>query len=222
MLARPGSPRLSLSSGAILLALVVFVGLEAAAMHLYPGGTWWDPAARGHRFWQNFLCDLEWRVALDGQPNALGARVAQAAMLVLVSAFAPFWGIVPRLFVRARTRARAVRALGWTSVVGMAAVSLMPSERFGALHAVAVVVAGVPGLTATALATIGLLGGEPRPRIAGWLGAAVLASAAIDFLLYVHTAVRGGPGPPLLPGIQKVALTLLLAWMATVAVRARA
>jgi len=195
-------------------------------MHLYPGGTWWDRAARGHRFWQNYLCDLEWRVALDGRPNLLGARFAEGAMLSLIFAFVPFWWIVPRALAdpgaaRRSAWAAAVRLLGCASVAGMVAVALMPSEYFGALHGVAVVVAGVPGLTAAVLATLMLLRAEPRPRIAGWLGATMLVFALVDFALYVDTMWAGGPGPIALPAIQKVALMSLMAWMAAVALRAR-
>jgi hypothetical protein len=217
-------PRLQPAPAAILAAVAAFVWLELAAMHEYPGGTWWDRSTRGHRFWQNYLCDLEWRVALDGQSNALGARYAQAGMLLLIAGFVPFWWIAPRLFGPTRgpkTLGRVVRALGLASVAGMAAVSLMPSERFGALHGVAVVVAGVPGLSAALLAIFGLLRGEPRPRVAGFLGAAMLVFAMLDFILYVRTMALGGPGPLLLPAAQKVAVVLLLGWMSVVAVRAR-
>src|ERR1019366_7112935 len=85
-----------LKSVAILCGVAAFAALETAAMALYPGGTWWNPAARGHRFWQNYLCDLEWRVALNGQTNHWGSRLAQAAMLVLVLTLAPFWLPPPR------------------------------------------------------------------------------------------------------------------------------
>jgi hypothetical protein len=225
-------PRLQPARTAILVAVAGFVWLELAAMHAYPGGTWWDRTTRGARFWQNYLCDLEWRVALDGEPNPVGSRLAQAAMLLLVAGFVPFWWVLPRLFTGARagpgTRAlgRAVRGLGIAGVAGMAAVSLLPSDRFGALHGVAVIVAGVPALSAALLAAFGLLRGEPRPRVAGLLGASTLAFAMLDFLLYARTLSLGalgglgGPGPMLLPAIQKVAVLLLLAWMAAVAVRA--
>jgi hypothetical protein len=219
-------PRPQPARAAVLAAVGAFVGLELAAMRAYPGGTWWDRTTRGARLWQNFLCDLEWRVALDGRPNPVGSRLAEAAMLVLVAGFLPFWWIVPRLFTPPRappgTRAlgRSVRALGLVSVGGMSAVTLLPSDRFGALHGAAVVVAGVPGLAAALLATLGLLRGEPAPRVAGWLGAATVACALLDFVLYVRTMALGGPGPLLLPATQKVAVALLLAWMSAVAVRA--
>ena len=200
---------------AVAACVGAFVALIVPAMALYPGGTWWDPHAVGHRFWTNFLCDLEWRTALNGTPNPVGARLAAGAMLSLVLAFVPFWPLAARLFAAYSRLAAAVRVLGWTSVFGMIAVALMPSERFGALHGVAVVVAGLPGLSAAVLAATGQL--LARRMLPGALGAAMVLFAILDFVLYVHTMLHGGPGPLVLPVAQKLALLLLLAWMLVVA-----
>jgi hypothetical protein len=204
----------------ILGCVVGFVALELIAMRLYPGGTFWDRTTRGARFWQNFVCDLESPVALNGEPNDLGARCAQVAMLLMVIGFAPFWWVLPRLFARLRHLGNAVRALGLASLAGIVGVTLMPSSRFGAWHGVMVIVAGVPGLSATGLAVAGLARAESRPRIAAAIGAAMLACALVDFALYTRTMVYGGPGPVLLPIAQKLALLLLLAWMLLAAWRA--
>ena len=99
----------------------------------------------------------------------------------------------------------------------MAAVTLMPSDRFGAMHGMAVMVAATTGLAATVLAAVGQL--RAGDRVAGWLGVSVLAFAGVDFALYVRTFGSGGPGPLALPAVQKVALLLLLAWMGVVAAR---
>jgi hypothetical protein len=210
-------------AAALLLACIaLFLALSAAAMALYPGGTWWDPTTHGARFWQNFLCDLEWNPALNGAPNPVGSRLAQAAMLVMIAGFVPFWWIAPRLFPARRALGMAERALGLTSVAGMIAVVLMPSDRFGALHGVAVVVAALPGLSAALLAIAGMLRGDTAgARAAGAVGGAMLAVAIADFALYVDTILHGGPGSRAIPAAQKVALLLLLAWMTLVAARVR-
>jgi hypothetical protein len=208
-----------LDAVAIVCGVAAFAALEIAAMALYPGGTWWDATARGHRFWENYLCDLEWRVALNGQPNPIGSRLAEAALLVLVLALAPFWRAVPRLFASDARSGGAVRALGLVSVAATVAVVFMPSERFGALHGAMVVVATVPGLVAAGLAVRGLLAGEPRPRLAATIGASMLAVAVVDFVLYVSHLVGHREGTPLVPTLEKVALLLLLAWMVAVARR---
>jgi hypothetical protein len=204
----------------ILASVTGFIVLEVLAMRLYPGGTWWDRTTEGHRFWLNFLCDLESRVSLNGDPNTVGSRVAQAAMLLMVLGLLPFWWIVPRLFPGFPRLGSAVRALGLASLGGIVAVVLMPSSRFGALHGAAVFVAGAPGLTAAVMAVAGLARAEARPRIAAGLGAGMLLFAVADFVLYAHTMLCGGPGPILLPIAQKLALLLLLAWIVVVAQRA--
>ena len=211
-----------LLSNAVLVGLALFIALMAVAMACYPGGTCWDVTTRGHRFWQNFLCDLEWAVARNGEPNPIGSRAAEGAMVILALAMAPHWILVARVLATRPVLAGLVRGLGLAAVAGSLAVTVVPSNRFGVvLHAATVVVAGVPGLSATTLAVAGLFTREPRPRIAATLGAALLAVAAGDFVLYLGTLVFGGPGPVLIPAAEKVALVLLLAWMARVAVAGR-
>jgi len=63
---------------AMLVAAGAFVVLFVLAVLEYPGGTDWDPRARGHHFWLNYLCDLTRSVALDGEPNPVGSVLAQA------------------------------------------------------------------------------------------------------------------------------------------------
>ena len=203
----------------IVAGVVGFWALELPAMALYPGGTWWDAHARGHRFWQNFLCDLEWRVALDGAPNPLGSRLATAAMLVLVASFAPLWLALPALFPAYPRLGRAVVALGLPSAGLTVATVFMPSERFGAWHGVMVVAASLPGLGAAGLSLVALAIAEPRPRFAAALGAAFWAAALADLALYVHHLAAHVEGTPLIVVVEKVALFLLVAWMLTVAVR---
>jgi len=207
------------AAAAILGCIAGFVALELPAMRLYPGGTWWDRTTQGARFWQNFLCDLEGQTALNGAPNPLGASLAKAAMLLLVVSLVPFWLVVTTLFAELPRLGRAVRRLGLLSVAATLAVPWMPSDRFGAFHGVAVVVAGVPGLTAAAMAVAGLATREPAPRVAAVLGGSMLVFAIADFVLYVWTVVSHGPGTIVLPAVQKVALGLLLGWMVTVAMR---
>jgi hypothetical protein len=206
---------------AVVASVVGFVALESAAMWLYPGGTWWDATTHGHRFWQNYLCDLEWRVALDGAPNALGSALAQTAMTLLVAGLAPVWIALPGLFsAGARFLSRAVPALGLLSVAATLAAIGMPSDRFGSLHGAAVIVACVPGLTAAGLAVFGLWRDESRPRVAAGLGGSMLAFASVDFVLYAAHFLGHSEGTPLVPALEKVALVLLLSWMVAVALHA--
>jgi hypothetical protein len=208
-----------LNAVTIFSSVTGFSALQVWAMHLYPGGTWWDRGVIGYRFWENYVCDLEWEVALGGSPNHLGARVARAAVLVLVAGFVPFWLALPALLPARHRTGSAVRALGMVSVAGLFAVAWMPSDRAGALHGAAVITASVPGLAATSLAVAGLLGGEPRQRVAGWTGAALLGFAAADLALYVSHLLRHVEGTPLVVVLEKIAVLLLLAWMLEVGAR---
>lgn len=204
---------------AVIAGVLAFAALELPAMLLYPGGTWWDKGTVGYRFWQNYLCDLEWHVALDGQDNTLGSQFARAALLVLVAGLAPFWLIVPSLFAEHGRLGRAIQVLGLVAVAGSVAVAFMPSDRFGALHGAMVIVSGVPGLTAAALTVAALLAWGPRPRVEGWIGGLMMAFSLANFVIYTIHWVTGDEPTIRLPAIQKVSLGLLMAWMTRVALR---
>ena len=213
--------RARLAAWAVLVAEAAFVVLYAVALRTYPGGTWFDrqePAS----FWKNFLCDLEWEVALDGLPNPVGARAMKLGMIALSLAFAPLWLLVPRVFARGGGVAlgRAVEIAGVVSALGTLAVPLTPSDRFGAWHSLAVVVAGIAGLLAAVLGLLGLFRHEVRPKIAAAIGAGMLATAAVDLVLYVRLVVTKGDVPLALPVLQKVALVLTLSFMTWVAAAA--
>lgn len=204
---------------AILASVAVSAALLGAAMRLYPGGTWCDPAAEGHAFWANFLCDLEWKVALNGRPNPVGSTVAGAGMASLALGVGVFFQVVPALFGPGGASRRAVRLLGGASTVGTAAVVLMPSERFGDLHGVVVIVTAAPGLAGAVLAVAALARGEPRPRVCAALGGASVCAAVVDLGLYARHFVDRTDCAPLVPALQKVAVLLLLGWLTAVSAR---
>jgi hypothetical protein len=209
-----------LNAVAILASVVLFVVLEAAAMRLYPGGTWWDSHALGHRFWQNFLCDVEWRVALNGTPNPLGSKLAFAAMATLALGLGPFWFAAARTSANGGSRrvGAAVRVSGVVSVAAVLAVISMPSDAFGDVHGAVVIAAGLLGFVASTLAVVGLA--RARRAVAASLGAATLTAATVDLVLYASHFAAHIPDSPVTPALEKVALGLLLAWMLAVAVLA--
>jgi hypothetical protein len=215
-----GAPTTDAASAAIVAAVVGFVALIVLAMAEYPGGTGWDATTRGSDFWLNYLCDLERSVALNGQPNAFGSALAQAAMLVLASGLLVFWWALPRLFPASPRLGCAVRALGLATLPGMLAVSLLPSDRFPAWHPIAMVLAGLPGLAAAALGVLGMAR-EPPLRIATAVGGAAVVTSMVDFVLYVRQFAGVGPGPTALAVLERAALILVLAWMCVIAWGAR-
>jgi hypothetical protein len=204
---------------AVLAALAAFVLLVIPAMRAYPGGTDWNRAARGHDFWLNYLCDLTRQVALNGQRNRAGSAFAQAALAALALGLVPFWWELPRLFPSRARLGTAVRVLGSLGAAGALAVVLMPSDSFGGLHGIMIALAGPPGLTAALLAVLGLAREERSPRAAAGIGAAMLLTASVDFVLYVRF-LGAGPAPMVVAILEKISTMLLIAWMAAVSLRA--
>ncbi len=210
--------RIRAASAAMLFAAGAFVVLFALAVRAYPGGTDWDRAARGHDFWLNYICDLMRGTALNGQPNPVGSVLAQASAVALALGLLPLWWLLAHLLPSRARLGTAVRWLGSVAVVGLVAVVLMPSDRFGAWHAVAIALTGPPGLLAAVLAVAGLAREERAPRIAAGIGAALVLTSAVDLVLYfVYLSTIA---PVVVAVLEKAALVLLVAWMAAVSVRA--
>ncbi|TKD10195.1 hypothetical protein [Polyangium fumosum] len=198
----------------VLGALVLSLLLMAAAMALYPGGTWLDRASPGHDFLRNFFCDLTADRALNGQTNP-GASFAKAGMVLLSAGTLPFWFLVTRLFSERARLGLAVRGLGLASALAAIAVPLAPSQRYGLLHAGLIFVAGVPGLFAGGLATFGLVTTNHGSRTPARLAGLTAGLAALDGALYAaHVASGVEITSALLPALQKLAALALVAWMA--------
>lgn len=202
---------------AVAGSLCVFGVLIGLAMHAYPGGTAWDVTTHGHDFWQNYLCDLERQIALNGAANTTGARLAQAAMLALASGAAPFWWTIARLFVYVPLRAP-VRWMGGLSTVAIVGVAALPSDRFPSIHPSLLALGGIAGLFAASCSVLGLL---RRERVAALVGATTFVVSAVDLLLYAWSLRSGGNAPVAVAVLERVALLLALAWMAIVAWRSR-
>jgi hypothetical protein len=201
--------------GAILFALFVHVACSAAAIGRYPGGTWCDRGSDGHSLWANFLCDLLHAHALNGQENP-GAGLARVSMLALIAAFALFWasvgrGAVPTLGSRVLSVAASL------SVLGMIAVPLLASDRFPRGHGAAVMLAGGPGFLAMSLSVMIVF--RQGQRTLGSVGALAILISIVDMALYVKSYFGSGDCVPLLPVLQRIALVLVLGFLAGVAVR---
>jgi hypothetical protein len=202
----------------VFASVVGFVALLLPAMRDYPGGTVWDRTTRGSDFWFNYLSDLQRSVALNGEPNVEGARLAQAAMLVLAAGLASTWWLAARLLRERPRLGRAVRASGVASVLGAIAAALLPSDRFAVGHELSVVAGGASGLIATGLAVVGFAARWRSERLLlTALGSATLLVSGVDFLLYVEHLGRAGPPLALGPLLERVANILLLLWMSAIA-----
>jgi hypothetical protein len=213
------SPRTSTTRAPLALAssVVAFVVLFYAAACAYPGGTHFDHASVGHDLWRNTLCDVTRTVALDGRPNTAACTLARVAMIVLAAGLGTFFMLVPRLFPARRRTAMLVRALGSLAAVGAVGVVLLPSDRFPSLHGVAVVSAGIPGLTASLVSLHAVMRERTSARAVILFGALALGVAAVDFALYVSELVSDGPSQLAVAVLERIATALLLAWMLAVA-----
>jgi hypothetical protein len=189
------------------------------AMSAYPGGTAWDPTTRGHDFWQNYLCDLERAVALDGHSNDLGAALARIAMASLGVASLAFWHLLPEFFPERTALGRGTRAFGLVSAIGILAVALLPGDRFPGLHPALMLAAGGPGILAAAVGVVGLATRAPFRGLAA-LGAGAMVASALDLALYVRQLFVSSPDPVLIAVLERVSLILALAWVGLVALSA--
>jgi len=201
---------------ALLGSVAVFLGLYVTAIALYPGGTWFDRHAPGYDLLRNFVCDLTQPIALDGRANRLGSMFGKASMLALDAGLSVHFLGALRLGRPTPRMARAIRVAAAFSFVGIAAVPLLPSLEVGVLHSIAVLVGTSAGLLAGGFA-ITVLAGSPYRRIAR-LGMAMFATAFVDAGIYAWSTFVSGATPLALPVIQRLALVLLVAWLASVGV----
>ena len=185
----------------------------AGAMALYPGGTWLDRRAPGHSFFANFLCDLTQPVSLSGIDNRLGALSAQVGMLFFALALGAFFWSVPGQFIPQARATLWVRALGICAVLAFVSVPLLPSQRFGNVHALLALLAGGLGIGAAFFAVLSLARSHRRARRLALLGALALAVGVLDALLFVSYWGDPTPTPLIVPAAQKLAALCLCAWM---------
>jgi hypothetical protein len=202
----------------MVMAVAGFVVLVVAAARAYPGGTHFDHARVGHDFWRNTLCDLTRTVALDGSPNTPGAALAASALIVLALGLGAFFLALPRLFASSHARlARSVRTLGAVTVPLAIAVVLLPTDRFGRLHGVAIFFAGTTGLAAAGLALRALVPAARAPRAVVVCGVLAALLASLDFALYMTELLTAGPAQVAVAVLERLATLVLLAWMLAVA-----
>ncbi len=209
---------------AVAALVLIFVAQVTAAAALYPGGTWLHRQRIGHDLWGNFVCDLTQPVALNGRPNALGARFGAAALLTFTVALTLVWQHFAALLQGpAARRGRFIAAAGTLGCAALVAVPCTPSLRFGRVHAAVVLTAVAASLAALGAATVALLrhlppdtSTAPRRTLARALSVALVLAVLIDAGLYAYSLAPGGRIVPLLPALQRVATALSLGWMLAV------
>lgn len=194
------------------LSVFGFAALFAAAMALYPGGTWYDRAARGHHFWSNYLCDLQGPVALNGADNRWGALFAQSALVLLGLGLLALWIAVGTWPGKTSRAARNLRLFAALATPGLLIVPLVPTAEFGKLHGLVVLVSAPFSFVAFAHSLLALGPIAPTLRTLATFGWAVMTLALLVFALYAFAHLTGRE-LRVLPAAQKVVLLLTLAWL---------
>jgi len=227
---------------AVPALLGAFVCLYAAAALAYPGGTWEDPSTVGHSFFFNYYCDLMRPTALNGQPNPLGARLAELGQLVFALALGPFFFVAPAIFemrpisgrplsgpgpsarrdaiasplTSGRRLGRAVRVLGAVACVAGVGVVFMPSWRFGqTVHGIMLLLCGLPAIAALVCVMVGTWRVPALRALAAALVVTMIATLAI-FVRQMAIGVESSPG---LAPLQRIDFGLALAWMTLTSLR---
>lgn len=204
-----------MSMGRVLVAMVcLFVLLHGLAAGLYPGGTWFHRGAEGYDLWLNFLCDVTQPTALNGAPNALGARLGVASFAALCGALGALWWHLAGVITPVAPRRG--RWLAWVGTVGclaLVAVPLTPSLRFGHLHAAVVLVAVTASLAALVMAVAAIARHLGSHRVLRAMGDALVLLVTLDAVLYAVSLPRWGVMLTALPMVQKLATLLGLGWM---------
>jgi len=206
------------SAAMVCGVLVLFSFAMGAAMGAYPGGTFFDPNRVGYDFWDNFWCDALRNPALNGLVNARGARMATIAMWVLSAGLLPFWGMAAELCVPTSefpsSAARgAIRWLGMGAMLGMMAVTLLPSNHFPFLHGFLVTFVGPMGILAAWIAVAKGRASRRVPGLASLLGSLALLMAIVNLAQYGRQFWLEAEPSPLLPGLQKLATLFFLSWV---------
>jgi hypothetical protein len=204
---------------ATCVALGVFVAALLVACLCYPGGSWTAPAESGFSIIRNFWCDLLRSQAINGADNARAKHLASVGFAALGVGLWPYWWVAAS--VLPGRRRRWVLQLGTASAACLAAMALLPSDRFPIAHGVVALCGGAHGMWAAgvSVATRSLV--EPRIGLRRAAGALVLVFAASNALLYMYVAYLRGPETVAQPIAQKLATLALLVWMLSTVDQAR-
>lgn len=113
------------------------LALALGAILRYPGGTTLDATSDGYSMSRNFLSDLGMTVAYNGRPNAFGASLFVASLLILIIGLGSGLAAIIRLHwadPSSRRWARGAAACGLFACAAFAGVAVTPENRVMAIH----------------------------------------------------------------------------------------
>jgi hypothetical protein len=132
-----GATRAYRLAGLLRYAAIQFVLLVAAAILVYPGGTWGDRSTTGYDLARNFLSDLGATHAFNGAANYISACLFAIALVtqgIAVSAFAWAWRDFAFSQARARRLGQLSAALGTACGAAFIGIALAPIDVALRLH----------------------------------------------------------------------------------------
>lgn len=171
---------------------------------MYPGGSFYDPAARGYHWEHDYWCELLAPVAKNGESN--NARpVAVAAMCILATGLIVFWYKVPVIFHDKKTLNTTIR------IGGIGSMLVMPLMLTG-IHDPIINAAGMFGVVALISITINFFSHGMTGF--GWFTVFCILLCGINNYVYYT-----GQFTYYLPLIQKFTFISFLSWFAALSVK---
>jgi hypothetical protein len=197
----------SINRRLLAVALAVFVALLGAAMACYPGGDWVDTQSSGYRFWDNFLCDLLFTEAINGEANTAGSVLAAlAAMELMVFGWVPIWW-------RVRTCPKTARVCGALSAVFGLVMCIQVLADLPIPHGFLLLLYGGFGVVASTTVMLDLQADPGTSAAVKVTGLLALGSALGGALLDALIRWTGVYDKAWMPGVQKIILILSLIWL---------
>ena len=182
-----------------LVGMVLFIGLYIVAALNYPGGSWMISDQEGFNFWNNYLCDLLDRNAINGELNS--ARFfARASLGALCVSLLLLWYFLPGLFTK---KGRNVYIMWLAGILALVVTMSLTSGT----HDITVRIAGIFGVIAFISCFVELY--KAKYFSLFYFGIACLLIFLVNYYIYETGTFRGS-----LPVIQKATFICFIIWFA--------
>ena len=182
-----------------LAGMVLFVVLYVLAALNYPGGSWIVMDQEGFNFWNNYLCDLLDRNAINGELNS--ARFfARGSLAALCVSLLLLWYFLPGFFSKKGIN---VFVMWLAGILSLVVTMFLTSGT----HDITVRIAGFFGVIAFISCFIELYKANYFSLV--YFGIASLLIFLVNYYIYeTGTFIRS------LPVIQKVTFVSFILWFA--------
>ncbi|MBT8314887.1 MAG: hypothetical protein KJP26_10555 [Maribacter sp.] len=180
-----------------LVGMGLFVLLYVLAALKYPGGSWMMPQQNGFSFWNNYLCDLLDKNAINGELNT-ARYLARTSLTVLCLSLFLIWYNLPSLFKGENFNI----SIMWLS--GMAALITTAFLSSGT-HDNTVRIAGFFAVIAFLTCFLELFK-------AGYLKLFIFGAVCLIIFLFNYYIYETGQFIRLLPIIQKITFVCFIIW----------